>query len=394
MSELAGTMSKTIALMCSDGSLRRTLLEHCSGVDPTSDHARFNTRIHPDDQMLTHSLAHHGNANAAFSQYFSIALQQHRSFREIRRLLFAEDAGSDFEILDFACGFGRMLRFLALSLSPQQIWASELQADALAFVGENFGVHTLASHADPSRFVPDRRFDMIWVASLFSHLPETLFHAWLARLTSLLKPDGVLCFSVRDVSQLPAATQLPANGFLYDRSSENASLDGEIYGTAWASEAFVTRAVHAATGDQRTPYRLPRALANEQDIYVVAADPYRNLSVLGGFRRGPWGWLDQASVSESGQLHLQGWAASLDDGEIDHVEIEFDGATNKIQTGIARPDVVAAFDDKRMARAGWEFRCNLDQRVAPGKLAISAHSKGGETALIHLGLIGKIAPTN
>jgi SAM-dependent methyltransferase len=387
MSELAGTMSNLIALMCSDESLRRSLLEHCPGTDATSDLTRFNTRIHPDDQMLAHSLAHHGSANAAFSQYFSIALQQHHSFQEIRRLLFAEDAGNDFEVLDFACGFGRMLRFLALSLSPKQIWASELQADALSFVGENLDVHTLASHADPSRFEPDRRFDMIWVASLFSHLPETLFHAWLGRLISLLKPNGILCFSVRDVSQLPPHAELPANGFLYDRSSENASLDGEIYGTAWASEAFVTRAVHAATGDQRTPYRLPRALANEQDIYVVAADPDRDLSALGGFRRGPWGWLDRISVSDSGELHLQGWAASLDDGEIDHVEVEIDGVRNSLRTGIARPDVAAAFDDERMAAAGWEFRCDLGQSTMPGKLVISAHSKGGETALIHLGLV-------
>jgi SAM-dependent methyltransferase len=349
MSELAGTMPNLIASMCADASLRRSLLEHCCSVDPASAEHRFNTRIHPHDQMLTHSLAQHGDANAAFSQYFSIALQQHHGFHEIRRLLFTEDAGEEFEVLDFACGFGRMLRFLALSLSPQQIWASELQADALTFVGENFGVHTLASHADPSRFDPDRHFDMIWVASLFSHLPETLFHAWIGRLISLLKPNGILCFSVRDVSQLPPATQLPPGGFLYDRSSENASLDSEIYGTTWASEDFVTRAMHAATGDQRATYRLPRALANEQDLYVVAAEPDRDLSALDGFRRGPWGWLDQISLSESRELHLQGWAASLDDGEIDHVEIEIDGATNRIQTGIARPDVAAAFNDERMA---------------------------------------------
>jgi hypothetical protein len=36
----------------------------------------------------------------------------------------------------------------------------------------------------------------------------------------------------------------------------------------------------------------------------------------------------------------------------------------------------------------------LDQAVTPRKLTISAHSKRGETALIHLGHIGKTVSTD
>ena len=67
--------------------------------------------------------------------------------------------------------------FLGLIVAPGRIWASDLQTDAVDFVRDTFGVQALASHADPARFAPERRFDFIWVASLFSHLPESLFHA-------------------------------------------------------------------------------------------------------------------------------------------------------------------------------------------------------------------------
>ena len=63
---------------------------------------------------------------------------------------------------------------------------------------------------------------------------------------------------------------MPSSGVLYAAESENANLATEIYGTTYASEAFVRDAVRHASGDDRTCVRLPRALANEQDLYVVA----------------------------------------------------------------------------------------------------------------------------
>ena len=113
--------------------------------------------------------------------------------------------------------------------------------DAVAFVRDALGVQALLSAADPAQFEPGRRFDLIWVASLFSHLPEALFHAWLARLAALLTPRGVLAFSVRDLGHWSGAA--PAQGFVYARESENADLDGDIYGTAYADADFVDHAV-------------------------------------------------------------------------------------------------------------------------------------------------------
>src|SRR4051812_44396001 len=178
MADTEPALLARIHAMTAESYFRNVVLRHAVALDPAHAAARFNASIHPRDQMLTHSLREHRDAGAAFSQYFAIALQQHASARQIVQALFGT-AAADMDFLDFACGYGRLLRFLSLAVTPERIWASDLQADAVGFVRDAFGVRALASHADPSRFAPDRRFDFIWVASLFSHLPEPLFDAWL-----------------------------------------------------------------------------------------------------------------------------------------------------------------------------------------------------------------------
>ena len=338
------------------------------------------------DQMLTHSLQHHRDAGAALSQYFNIALQQYAAAQQVMRACFSA-ADPTLTVLDFACGYGRLLRFLSLTVPRTHLWASELQPDAVAFVAQEFDVQVLASHADPIRFKPMERFDFIWVASLFSHLPEELFYAWLEKLVSLLTPRGVLCFSVRDSALVPPSRVLPESGILYDRFSENAELDAEIYGTTYASESFVRAAVRRALSVDAVCVRLPKALAHEQDLYVVARDSTRDLSAVSNFRRGPWGWVDRRQLTAAGELELEGWAASLDDGQIDDVEVVIDGVRHRCNTGRPRGDVRDAFGDERLTVSGWRFMCDLGPSVREAFVEVGAYTARGESTLLFAGII-------
>jgi trans-aconitate methyltransferase len=382
MAETGQAQLAELASMTFDAYFRRVVLAHCNDVDAAVAERRFDARIHPNDPMLLHSLAEHRDAGAAFSQYFAIALQQHAAAMQILRAALG-DPLRDIDVLDFACGHGRLLRFLALSLPPDRIFASDLQSDAIAFVSEAFGVHALPSHVDPARFEPGRRFDFIWVASLFSHLPEALFRAWLARLVALLTPRGALAFSVRDASLRADSSAMPASGVVYETRSENAALATEIYGTTYATEAFVRDALSASTMGPRVCRRLPRALANEQDVYVVGGIG-RGLATLDHFRRGPWGWVDIRTLHD-GELRLEGWAASLDDGAIDCVEIEIDGTRRECAASIERPDVAAAFGDDRLAHSGWSLRETLDASARRARVTVSARTARGENALLYAG---------
>ena len=380
--------------LCADPRLRALLQRHWPQFFGARGSQRFSTRVHANDQMLLHSLRHHRDAGAAVSQYFNVALQQHFAARQILDALFPPGRG-EVAVLDFACGFGRLVRFLSCGDRSVRLAVSEIQPDALDFVTGEFGVEALPSSFDPAGFEPGRRFDFIWVASLFSHLPAELFDGWLARMHSLLTPAGVLCFSVHDEVLVPPGDTLPASGLLFKPQSENAALDARAYGTTYVSEPYVRQAVRRATGTGHPCHRIRKGLAHEQDIYVVAADPARVLDALAGFRRGPWGWVDDRGV-EGGTLHLRGWAASLDDGVLPVVDVRVDGVRHDCPTGLPRPDVRDAFADERLLGAGWAFRQPLADAAAAPWVEVTAHTARGEAALLYAGWPGgraEVAPT-
>ena len=366
-----------------DERFRETVWRHCAYRSHDETIARLKTGIHYNDQMLRHSLKHFHAENPSLSQYFNVALQQHNAVQQILRALF--DHPKQIDVLDFACGYGRLLRFLRLSIPPERIWAAEIQSDAVDFVSREYGVHGLQSKSEPARFDPGRHFDFIWVASLFSHLSERLFRSWLARLHCLLNPGGILCFSVHDECLLPREISLPESGFYFVPQSENADLNTAIYGTTFVSEAFVANEVNEVLGGEFPCHRIRRGLANEQDIYVVPADKHTDLSSLSGFRRGPWGWVDELKVGKAGEIYVRGWAASLDDGAIDGVTITIDGRPSRGTMGHSREDVARVLGDTRLAASGWDFRGSLRAAAIEAYVEVSAETLRGERALLYAG---------
>lgn len=374
--------------LCRDHRFRRAVWDHFQRLGNGNTGMALNTAIHPHDQMLIHSLRHHRDPNAALSQYYNVALQQHFAAQQILQAFFP-NPGLDFAFLDFACGFGRLVRFLTLSLPTANIWVAEIQKDALAFVTQTFDVQALESSASPEQFQAERPFDFIWVASLFSHLPPGLFQRWLQRLVSLLSPQGILCFSVHDQALLPVGTSLPETGIVFNPHSENAELDPKTYGTTFVGENFVRRAIHEVSGEGHPYFRIPKGLAQEQDLYVVAKSSGVDLSGLQAFRYGPWGWVDERRILESGELYLRGWAASLDDGVLPAVEIRINGIFHQCPTGLQRKDVCQVFGDNRLESAGWEFSYPLDSKVREVWVEVTARTVANERALLYGGSLSR-----
>lgn len=365
-----------------DESLAETLAIHC----PALKAGALDTTVHPDCQMLAHSLRAHGDAHFAVSQYFAVALQQYRVVRQLIERLF--DRPCEIDVLDFACGYGRLLRFLVHMLPAHQIHAAEIQCDAVDWVGERYGVEAFRSAAAPEDFDPGRRFDMIWAASLFSHLPDRLFGRWIERLAGHLETGGVLCFSVHDESLLPPDMPMPEGGLHFIAGSENADLDPGIYGTTFVTRDYVQRAVREYLGPDVSLCRLPRLLAHEQDVYVLAPGE-RDLSALDGFRRGTRGWLDELLVDPvAGTVKLAGWAGSLDAVGFDNVEIRLGNRTIHQPVGGSTPRVAEVLGHPGLADSG--FSCTLELPDSPSPyLSLSAVAEDGERALIYCGRIAR-----
>lgn len=353
-------------------------------ISPELD-SKLISCIPDEDQMLRHCLDHYGQVNPAVSQYLAVAIQQYETVRQLQKILFSEDEQS-MAFLDFACGYGRLQRLFSLQVDIKTVWASDIQEDAMTYVTKSFGVNGIDSYADPDLFRTDKKFDFIWVASLFSHLPSHLFQAWLERLSSLLTPTGVLCFSVHDQCLVPDSVTFPDTGLYYVEYSENPDLDVSIYGTTFVSEAFVAAAGAKVSGPQLIYRRIPKCLANHQDVYVFTRG-VRDLSRLGAFRNGAWGSVDNATINLNGELYISGWAASLDDGDIDSVEVKLNGQVHICKANIMRKDVVDVLNDPRMLMSGWETHLPLLPLPADNFVVVTVVSMRGERAMIYLGFI-------
>jgi len=362
-------------------ALAATLTELYAQIAGQPAGCDLTTEIHPDCQMLWHSLNHYRDAGWAISQYYVVALQQFFVVNQIIAGL--ERSGVQPRVLDFACGFGRLLQFLSHRLPPGHIAGAEIQPKAVAWVAGRFGVEALDSSAEPDRFEPGARYDLIWVASLFSHLPEALFRSWLERLTGLLAPGGVLAFTVHDEVWRPGDTALAETGFSFLPQSENNTLDPSIYGTTFVTERFVANVLEDRIG-HRNYLRLPRMLAYDQDLYLTANAPELDLSPWRDLRHGLRGWLDGCRVESDGSRTAWGWAGSMDgDSEIE-ITAQADGQALEVITGEPKPEVARVLGRPDLADSGWACRVPATGSHRP-LLEIRVRSARDPDALVFFG---------
>jgi SAM-dependent methyltransferase len=102
-------------------------------------------------------------------------------------------------ILDFGCGAGRMIRHLEHLSSSCDIWGVDISADHIFWCKQyltppfHFATTTLIPHLP----FADRRFDVIYAGSVFTHIDDHV-DAWLLELRRILSTDGRLYVSIHD----------------------------------------------------------------------------------------------------------------------------------------------------------------------------------------------------
>jgi SAM-dependent methyltransferase len=285
--------------------------------------------------------------------------------------------------LDFASGHGRFTRYLASVMPKERIWAAEILKDAVAFQQEQFGIQALQSTTVPEEFTTPQRFDMIFVGSLFTHLPDKTFTRWLKQLYSLLSPGGILVFSVHGEHVIPEGATMPESGIYYLASTEVADLDVEDYGATTVTDAYVRKAIQAVTGGSEFQY-IYKGLNSYQDVYVISNAPMPAQPFT--FDCGPQGHVDKCYWTAAQELELSGWAADITPG---HAIKEVRVAVNGEWCGAAsittdRSDVAGHLRDSgnpQLVRSGWECVVTTPKRLEPFSdvLSVIATCEGGKS---------------
>jgi SAM-dependent methyltransferase len=115
------------------------------------------------------------------------------ALRLVRQALAAagRDAGQIKRLLDYACGFGRVLRWLQAGFPQARLVAADTDSKAVFAVQEIFAVDAFVLDLNLQEEI-GREFDLIWIGSLATHLPEDQLRTIIARLGSLLSAKGLM----------------------------------------------------------------------------------------------------------------------------------------------------------------------------------------------------------
>jgi len=100
------------------------------------------------------------------------------------------------KILDFGCGAGRVSRWLSAAFPDAMLHACDLREADLEFVRQNYHATTWVSGTDIHALNPPESYDLLWVGSVFTHLPPELSKKLFKKMMTWLTPNGVLVFSV------------------------------------------------------------------------------------------------------------------------------------------------------------------------------------------------------
>lgn len=109
--------------------------------------------------------------------------------------------GKDIEnakVLDFGCGWGRLIRLLYKYVPVDHIYGLDPWDQSISICKQN----RVKGHLEKSDFVPHslpfaEQFNLIFAFSVFTHLSEKTTHTVLSTLRKYISEDGVLVITIR-----------------------------------------------------------------------------------------------------------------------------------------------------------------------------------------------------
>ena len=228
----------------------------------------FNCEIAPADDICRFFENHPTSVNP-LRDYLADGW---RTLSELMLLLEAADRPllKTSSVLEFASGHGRFTRHLVKALGAQRVTVSDVVPDAVDFARRAFGVTGVLSTTQPEDLHWPRRYELVFVLSLFSHLPRSSWSRWLMRLFDAVEPGGLLVISTHgEEAARRQNVALDETGFFFAASSESAAIDVQEYGTAFTSEAFVRERIAETLGSDCLMGFEPSWFWRHQDAFVL-----------------------------------------------------------------------------------------------------------------------------
>jgi SAM-dependent methyltransferase len=230
----------------------------------------LDSRAHYNDFMLSSTSAGHLDSYRRGAVEFVGILAD--SLREAGR-----EWQSVESCLEVGCGYGRIVRELRHIVPPHAISVCDVIDEGARFAAAEFGVRRVpVVEAMGEEY--DQAFDLVYLLSVYTHLPRQLIADNLARVGKLLNPNGVLVFSMHGKQSAEMAeiyeqywldkaklnAELDRSGFFYERYPYYYA----EYGLTWIVADEMKKIVTQAAPSLEFVAHHALAVDGHQDVFV------------------------------------------------------------------------------------------------------------------------------
>jgi SAM-dependent methyltransferase len=101
-------------------------------------------------------------------------------------------------VLDFGCGWGRIIRFFHKDLAASRLWGVDVNPEMIELCRrhDRWSRFQTVPAEGPTAFA-DETYDLVWAFSVFSHFAEDVHARWLDEIRRILRPGGLLIATTR-----------------------------------------------------------------------------------------------------------------------------------------------------------------------------------------------------
>jgi len=130
-----------------------------------------------------------------------LALEQAYAFYRLSKDILSRNSRNLDEctaVLDFGCGWGRIIRFFLKDVEESGIWGIDCYKEMIDLCKtQNLRCNFEVTDTMPPTSFESNTFDLIYLYSVFSHLSEEAHLAWLKEFERILKPGGMVVATTR-----------------------------------------------------------------------------------------------------------------------------------------------------------------------------------------------------
>ncbi len=203
----------------------------------------------------------------------------------VKKMMHLHQSVSDGAILDFGCGWGRILRFWLKDFPGEMISGCDVMQFSLDLCYNAFGeaikVKLFKNKALPPIEIADSQLRLIYAHSVFSHLSQVAADAWIYEFFRVLEDGGLVVITTRprDFVHNPGVggnrfqgskewKQLYTKGeFCFEPQPGQNELEARYYGEASFSMKYVEKKWSQFSIKEFTPANRIKHL--NQDIFVL-----------------------------------------------------------------------------------------------------------------------------